>query len=57
MDKKGRMYGQERLVSVIKGHKDLPSDKLLKAIEKDVRNFEPRSTQHDDITLIVARVV
>jgi len=57
MDKKGRMYGQERLVSFIREHRALPSGELLKAIEKDVRHFEPRSTQHDDITLIVARVV
>lgn len=57
MDKKGRMYGQDRLVSVIKEHKDLSSDNLLKAVEKDVKHFEPKSMQHDDITMIVAKII
>lgn len=57
MDKKGRMYGQDRLVSAIKENSGLSPDKLLKAIEKDLRHFELKSRQHDDITLIVARIV
>lgn len=56
MNNTGQMYGQDRLTSVIKAGRDLPPKELLKAIEKDIRNFEPKSKQHDDITIIVIKI-
>lgn len=57
MDKKGNMYGQERLISAVKANSGLSSKELLGKIEKDVRRFEPKSNQHDDITLLVIKIV
>jgi CHASE2 domain-containing sensor protein len=56
MNNAGQMYGQDRLTSVIKSGRDLKAKELLKTIEKDIRNFEPESKQHDDITLIVIKI-
>lgn len=56
MNSKSGMYGKERLVSLVEAHKDLSSKALLNAIEKDIRRFEPKSRQHDDITLIVIKI-
>ena len=35
----------------------MPETFDIKAIEKDVRKFEPVNIQHDDITVIVVRIV
>lgn len=56
MNKKGEMYGEGRLVSVVKAHSGLSAEGLLQVIEKDIRNFEPKSKQHDDITIIVIKI-
>lgn len=56
MDKKNEMYGKDRLAKVISDRMDAPAKSLMHAIEKDVRKFEPVSSQHDDITVIVIRV-
>jgi len=47
-------FGEERLLEALRRHRDLPSQALLQEIVGDVRRFSPR-TQHDDITLIVAK--
>ena len=57
MNQKREMYGKERLASVIEKSKDLSVEAILDNIEKDVRHFEPKSTQHDDITAIVAKIL
>lgn len=50
------MYGKERLASVIESHKGISSKALLQIIEKDVRRFEPKARQHDDMTSIVITI-
>ncbi|MFA6079492.1 MAG: CHASE2 domain-containing protein [Candidatus Omnitrophota bacterium] len=50
------MYEKERLSSVIRSHASLSSKALLNAIEKDVRKFEPKASQHDDMTLIAIKI-
>jgi CHASE2 domain-containing sensor protein len=50
------LYGKERLVSVAHNSKDFDAAKILEAISKDIRRFEPRTKQHDDITLIVVKI-
>ena len=57
MNTKGEFYGEERLCSVIKNNRSADSKGLLDAIQKDVRRFEPKSRQHDDMTLIIIKIV
>jgi CHASE2 domain-containing sensor protein len=57
MNNKREMYGKERLAAVAKRFMDLPAKDILENIEKDVRRFEPKSTQHDDMTIIVAKLI
>jgi sigma-B regulation protein RsbU (phosphoserine phosphatase) len=57
MNKKRELYGEERLVRTVKTCAPLSSKHMIGAIEKDIRSFEPRSKQHDDITLIVIKMV
>ncbi len=52
----GSMYCEERLRAVVDKNRDLPPKALLDAIEKDIRRFEPKKTQHDDITLMIVKV-
>ena len=56
MNPKREMYGSERLEKVIMAARMLSSGEILKAIEKDVRKFEPVAKQHDDMTLIVVKI-
>ncbi|HXF39008.1 MAG TPA: SpoIIE family protein phosphatase [Blastocatellia bacterium] len=48
-------YGEQRLTEALRQHRDLTSQEMLGAIVDDVQKFSPRE-QHDDITLIVAKV-
>jgi len=56
MDASSELYGAERLEAVVKASKGISAKSILSAIEKDVRMFEPKSKQHDDMTLIVIKV-
>lgn len=56
MNAKREMYSKERLASVVEKSRHLSTQDILKNIEKDVRKFEPKSTQHDDITAIVVKI-
>jgi len=56
MNSNGDMYEAARLVKVVESNRDKPAEALVKAIENDVRKFEPAASQHDDITIIVARM-
>ena len=47
-------FGEQRLLEVLRRHRDLSSKALLTEIVEEVRQFSPRE-QHDDITLIVAK--
>jgi sigma-B regulation protein RsbU (phosphoserine phosphatase) len=56
MNSRKEFYSEERLIKVIKHSKALPAKEVVAAVEKDIRSFEPRSKQHDDITLIVVKM-
>jgi serine phosphatase RsbU (regulator of sigma subunit) len=47
-------FGEDRLIAVVQGRRDLNPQALMNAIVDEVRTFSPHE-QHDDITLIVAR--
>lgn len=52
------LYGKERLIAVLEeANQGLSAKAILEAIAKEVRKFEPKARQHDDITLIVVKVV
>lgn len=56
MNARGDMYGTERLSSIIESHRDISAKALLDIIERDVRKFEPKARQHDDMTLMVIEI-
>ncbi len=47
-------FGEQRLIGVLRRHRELPSAGLISAVVAEVQKFSPRE-QHDDITLIVAK--
>jgi len=53
---KAKMYGNERFVSVVEKNRSASAKDILKAIEMDLRGFEPEYKQSDDITCIVLKV-
>ncbi len=57
MNSRRQMYEKTRLLETAKRNRYKKSREILEAIEKDIRKFEPKSTQHDDITLIVAKIL
>jgi adenylate cyclase len=57
MNSRRELYGEGRLINVIKSSIHLPSKGILDAVEKDVRRFEPKSMQHDDITIVVIKII
>ena len=57
MNSRRDMYGKERLIEVVYKNRSLDPKELLAAIEKDVRRFEPKSTQHDDMTIITVKII
>ncbi|HXX71471.1 MAG TPA: SpoIIE family protein phosphatase [Candidatus Acidoferrum sp.] len=50
----GEEFGEERLVAALLRHRALASPELLRSLVAEVQHFSA-PTQHDDITLIVAR--
>jgi len=57
MNPKREMYESRRLEKVITANRSLTAGEILKSIEKDVRKFEPAAKQHDDMTLIVVKIL
>ena len=51
----GEEFGERRLIDALRQHRELPCQALLPAIVGDVREFGS-GEQHDDITMIVAKV-
>lgn len=56
MNQRRDMYGAERLAAVVAKNRKNPPDTVLSEIEKDVRRFEPKKSQHDDMTLVVLKI-
>jgi len=50
----GEEFGEERLLSALERHRELPSQGLLAAVLDDVHRFSPHE-QYDDLTLIVGK--
>ena len=56
MNASNQMYEKERLVSVAENNFHAPAKAMLASIEKDIRKFEPKQRQHDDMTLIIVKI-
>lgn len=55
-DKRGQMYGSERLADVVVSHHGESAEKILDHILQDVETFVSGEPQADDMTLIVGTV-
>lgn len=51
----GDEFGEERLISILREHRQLSSQLLLDRVVQEVRGFSGAREQHDDITLIIAK--
>ena len=56
MNKKGDMFGQERLAGLLKDNPGLKPEEITDLIQDEVKKFEGKKKQHDDITVIVTRI-
>jgi len=55
MDERGREYGQERFLEMLRTHADASAEDLIHALVTDVRHFARGGRQSDDITLVVLK--
>jgi serine phosphatase RsbU (regulator of sigma subunit) len=56
MNANGELYGFERLMASIDDGRALGADALLEKLTADLSRFVGGVEQHDDLTLVVARV-
>jgi len=56
MNPRRETYDNERLIAVIEKNRSGSPRQILEAVDKDVRKFEPKKDQHDDMTLIVIKI-
>jgi len=55
MNKKRELFGMERFIPLVKENINLPPEAMIKAIQNRITEYEA-GQQHDDITIIVAKV-
>ncbi|MEW6701809.1 MAG: SpoIIE family protein phosphatase [Bacteroidota bacterium] len=55
MNEKHEQYGEERMIKLIEGNRNLTSRDLLNLILKDVKRFVSNYPQHDDMTILVVK--
>lgn len=57
MNGKAELFGESRLASILKEASDLSSDDLKERILHEVRAFAAGESPHDDMTLVIVKVV
>ena len=57
MSKSGEEYGDERFVESVKAYAGRVSSEVITGLLKDVATFIGKAKQHDDMTIVVVRVV
>jgi sigma-B regulation protein RsbU (phosphoserine phosphatase) len=50
-------FGEDRLIEVLKQHRDEPAAAIVEAVTKALTEFAAGAPQADDITLVVAKRV
>ena len=56
MNKKREMFGTEKLVDIVRTNRTKDLKEIVDLIHKEVRIYEGRLPQHDDITVVVMRI-
>lgn len=57
MSKSGEEYGDERFWQSVKAHAGRASSEVITGLLKDVATFIGKAKQHDDMTIVVVRIV
>lgn len=55
ISKTNKLYGDHRLQNLVKKNYLLSAGELIKKVEEDLEKFGEKSTQHDDLTMIVIK--
>ena len=50
------IFGIERVLDVVRGHRDKPAQDIVRALYQAVRGFSQANPQTDDVTAIVLKV-
>ena len=53
---KGKMYGRERFIELVRAHADKSAQEVLEAVYEDHFRFRNGAAQEDDITLVVLKL-
>jgi sigma-B regulation protein RsbU (phosphoserine phosphatase) len=56
MNKKGKMYGFDRFLEVIKENRGLDANTFLQKLIDDINSFVGKAEQHDDLTIVIIMV-
>ncbi|MBL7085397.1 MAG: serine/threonine-protein phosphatase, partial [Candidatus Omnitrophica bacterium] len=56
-DKKGKEFGEERIIQTFKDTQDLTSQKVIQKLKDSLSAFVGRTPQHDDITLLALKAL
>ena len=57
MNKFKMEYGEIRLAETITKHLDLSAKEMLELTTSDVKTFTGKTIQHDDMTIVVVKIV
>jgi sigma-B regulation protein RsbU (phosphoserine phosphatase) len=55
MNPKNEMFGEERLIDILRESRTLTSEKIIAAVVAAVRKFAASAAQFDDITIVVVK--
>ena len=56
MNEKDELYGFDRFMEIIKANKELDASAFLGRLMADVTSFVGEREQHDDLTIVIAKV-
>ncbi|MCL5027874.1 MAG: PP2C family protein-serine/threonine phosphatase [Bacteroidetes bacterium] len=57
MNKSNEEFGEERLISSVESNSGLPANEIQKKIFTEVETFIGKASQHDDMTMVVVKVL
>jgi hypothetical protein len=56
MNRSRAEYGESKLVNSIKEYRELPSQRIIELVFKDIQKFTNGYPQHDDMTMVVIKI-
>ncbi len=57
MNEQKEEFGEDRLIAALQEVRHLPSEKIISHISQKIRQFAGSAPQHDDMTMVVVKVV